>query len=148
MYFEFAVNKINNLKRRQAISMINTILVEYVIFLIDVIKYLLTLLLGKNLFKNLSDEPVKKEYQKLQVDELPIFDVPEKRLQACLKYRDSHGNSNLLKVKISLLYLKTLCVLNVVLRTCISMTTTVAEDSIFARYAVLLSTLKTTIKSQ
>lgn len=93
MYFEFAVNKINNLKRRQAISMINTILVEYVIFLIDVIKYLLTLLLGKNLFKNLSDEPVKKEYQKLQVDELPIFDVPEKLDYKLLlkEYQDSHG---------------------------------------------------------
>ena len=73
--------------------MINTILVEYVIFLIDVIKYLLTLLLGKNLFKNLSDEPVKKEYQKLQVDELPIFDVPEKLDYKLLlkEYQDSHG---------------------------------------------------------
>jgi len=57
--------------------MINTLVLEYLIFLTDVIKFLLTLLLGKNLIKNLSDEPVKKEYQKLQVDELPIFEVPD-----------------------------------------------------------------------
>ncbi|ASW42064.1 transposase [Clostridium isatidis] len=73
--------------------MINLILVEYLIFLTDVIKYLLTLLLGKNLLKNLSDEPVKKEYQKLQVDELPIFEVPEKLDYKLLlnEYKNKHG---------------------------------------------------------
>lgn len=73
--------------------MINLILVEYLIFLTDVIKYLLTLLLVKNLLKNLSDEPVKKEYQKLQVDELPIFEVPEKLDYKLLlnKYKNKHG---------------------------------------------------------
>lgn len=73
--------------------MINLILVEYLIFLTDVIKYLLTLLLVKNLLKNLSDEPVKKKYQKLQVDELPIFEVPEKLDYKLLlnKYKNKHG---------------------------------------------------------
>jgi|GEM_PF-2663726 putative transposase len=73
--------------------MINLILVEYLIFLTDVIKYLLTLLLVKNLLKNLSDEPVKKEYQKLQVDELPIFEVPEKLDYKLLlnEYKNKHG---------------------------------------------------------
>lgn len=73
--------------------MINLILVEYLIFLTDVIKFLLTLLLGKNLLKNLSDEPVKKEYQKLQVDELPIFEVPEKLDYKLLlnEYKNKHG---------------------------------------------------------
>lgn len=55
--------------------MISTILVQYIIYLIDVIKNLLTLLLGKNLLKNLSDEQVKNEYQKLQVYALPIFEA-------------------------------------------------------------------------
>lgn len=73
--------------------MINLILVEYLIFLTDVIKYLLTLLLVKNLLKNLSDEPVKKKYQKLQVDELPIFEVPEKLDYKLLlnEYKNKYG---------------------------------------------------------
>jgi putative transposase len=74
--------------------MINSILVQYIIYMTDVIKYLLTLILGKNLLKNLSDEPIKKEYHKLQVDKLPIYEVPEKLDYILLlkEYKDKHNN--------------------------------------------------------
>jgi putative transposase len=100
VYFGCAKNKIKNPKRRQATNMINSILVQYIIYLTDVIKYLLTLLLGKNLLKNLSDEPVKKEYQKLQVDGIPIFETPERLDYKLLlkEYQDKH-NKELAAVK-------------------------------------------------
>ncbi|MRY42714.1 DDE-type integrase/transposase/recombinase [Clostridium beijerinckii] len=73
--------------------MINKFLLETVIYLIEIIKYLMTLLVGKNLLKSISDEPVKKEYRKLQVDDQPIFDVPEKLNYKLLiaEYEFKHG---------------------------------------------------------
>ncbi|WP_445440957.1 hypothetical protein ACUH7Y_23200 [Clostridium beijerinckii] len=57
--------------------MINKFLLETVIYLIEIIKYLMTLLVGKNLLKSISDEPVKKEYRKLQVDDQQSLMFPK-----------------------------------------------------------------------
>lgn len=72
--------------------MINLVLIEYIVVLIDIIKFILSLLMGKNLLKNISDEPVKKEYQKLQVDEQPIFEIPQRLDYKILlaAYQDKH----------------------------------------------------------
>ncbi|MGP9076210.1 hypothetical protein ACSYHE_10520, partial [Geobacillus thermodenitrificans subsp. calidus] len=43
----------------------------------QIIVYLIGALLGKSLSRKDMDEPVRKPYRKLQVDDLPIIDVPE-----------------------------------------------------------------------
>ncbi|SKA80943.1 hypothetical protein SAMN05443428_1041, partial [Caloramator quimbayensis] len=53
-------------------SEINIYLLTYIKFLEHVVMYLFIALTGKSITKKL-DEPVKKEYQKLQVDKLPII---------------------------------------------------------------------------
>lgn len=58
--------------------MINQLLVKYIVFLHHLIDQLFILIFGKTLFTPSKDEPVKKEYRKLQVDKQPIFEVPEK----------------------------------------------------------------------
>ncbi|APM41134.1 transposase [Clostridium kluyveri] len=58
--------------------MINEFLVKYIIYLHNMINLLFILLVGKPMFTPASDEPVKKEYRKLQVDKIPIFEIPEK----------------------------------------------------------------------
>lgn len=58
--------------------MINEFLVKYIIYLHNMINLLFILLVGKTMFTPASDEPVKKEYRKLQVDKMPIFEIPEK----------------------------------------------------------------------
>lgn len=74
--------------------MINFVLIEYIIFLTEIIKYLLTLLLGKNFLKDPSkDIAIKKDYQKLQVDALPIFERFEKLdyKQLLNEYKNTYG---------------------------------------------------------
>ncbi|MEK4254434.1 hypothetical protein NSU17_10320 [Ureibacillus sp. FSL K6-2830] len=49
-----------------------TYLLEYIKYQDQMIRTLLTLLIGKNAFDKPTEKPVNKPYQKLQVDELPI----------------------------------------------------------------------------
>lgn len=53
--------------------MINQLLVKYIVFLHHLIDQLFILIFGKTLFTPSKDEPVKKEYRKLQVDKQPIL---------------------------------------------------------------------------
>ncbi|TXK86990.1 hypothetical protein FVE68_11875, partial [Geobacillus sp. AYS3] len=43
----------------------------------QIIVYLMGVIVGKSLNRKDLDEPVQKPYRKLQVDDLPIIDVPE-----------------------------------------------------------------------
>lgn len=73
-------------------SKINIYLLTYIKFLEHVVMYLFIALTGKNIAKK-SDEPVKKEYQKLQVDKLPIIEVTQKYDYTKLleEYFNTHG---------------------------------------------------------
>ena len=44
----------------------------------SIINYLTALLFGKTISRANHDEPTKKPYRKLQVDALPIIEIPEK----------------------------------------------------------------------
>jgi transposase-like protein len=57
-----------------------TYLLTYINYLEQIIRTLLTLLIGKNMFEKpkLNEQPVNMPYRKLQVDNLPIVEVPEK----------------------------------------------------------------------
>lgn len=131
--------------------MINKFLLETVIYLIEIIKYLMTLLVGKNLLKSISDEPVKKDYRKLQVDDQPIFDVPEKLNYKLLiaEYELKHGKefAPVKPRKNKALVPKMLAVLSVVLHITIFTIITEAEDNIFAKSVIPHSILKITIRN-
>lgn len=70
--------KISSNRKEQATIVINKILIDYIICLHTIINQLYILLVGKTLFIPMSDEPTRKEYRKLQVDKMPIFEIPEK----------------------------------------------------------------------
>ncbi|MED4331440.1 transposase, partial [Schinkia azotoformans] len=57
-------------------------IITYLLTLINyqeqVIRTLLTLLIGKSMFEEPKETPVNKPYRKLQVDDLPIIEQPEK----------------------------------------------------------------------
>ncbi|WLR41657.1 DDE-type integrase/transposase/recombinase [Bacillus carboniphilus] len=57
-------------------------IITYLLVLIkyqdQMIRTLLTLLLGKSVFEKSTEKPVNKPYRKLQVDHLPIVEIPEK----------------------------------------------------------------------
>lgn len=55
-----------------------TYLLEYIKYQDQMIRTLLTLLIGKNMFDKPTEKPVNKPYQKLQVDELPIIETLQK----------------------------------------------------------------------
>lgn len=55
-----------------------TYLLEYIKYQDQIIRTLLTLLIGKNMFDKPTEKPVNKPYQKLQVDELPIIETLQK----------------------------------------------------------------------
>jgi transposase-like protein len=55
-----------------------TYLLEYIKSQDQIIRTLLTLLIGKNMFDKPTEKPVNKPYQKLQVDELPIIETFQK----------------------------------------------------------------------
>ncbi|HLU22149.1 MAG TPA: DDE-type integrase/transposase/recombinase, partial [Bacillaceae bacterium] len=55
-----------------------TYLLTFINFQEQIIRSLLTLLIGKNMFDKPTEQPVNKPYRKLQVDDLPIIEVPEK----------------------------------------------------------------------
>jgi len=80
--------------------MINELLVKYIICLHHIINQLYILLVGKALLTPAADEPTRKEYRKLQVDRLPIFEIPEKLDYKVLlnEYYQSH-NKELQPVK-------------------------------------------------
>ena len=69
---------ISSKRKEQGIILINKFLIEYISYLHYIINQLYILLVGKTMFSHTSDEPVKKEYKKLQVDKMPIFEIPEK----------------------------------------------------------------------
>ncbi|MFY2154347.1 transposase, partial [Cytobacillus firmus] len=58
---------------------------QIITYLLTLIKYqdqiirtLLTLLIGKNMFDKSKEQPVNHPYQKLQVDELPVIETFQK----------------------------------------------------------------------
>lgn len=55
-----------------------TYLLTYINYLEKTIRTLLTLLIGKSMFDKPTEQPVNKPYRKLQVDDFPIIEVPEK----------------------------------------------------------------------
>lgn len=55
-----------------------TYLLEYIKYQDQMIRTLLTLLIGKNMFDKPTEKSVNKPYQKLQVDELPIIETLQK----------------------------------------------------------------------
>lgn len=55
-----------------------TYLLTFIKYQDQVIRTLLTLLIGKSMFDKPSEKPVNKPYRKLQVDDLPIIETPEK----------------------------------------------------------------------
>lgn len=61
----------------------------------QIIRTLLTLLIGKSMFDKPTEQPVNKPYRKLQVDDLPIIEVPEKLDHHVLltKYLEKNGKS-------------------------------------------------------
>jgi len=53
-------------------------LIEFIKSQDEMIRTLLTLLIGKNMFEKPKDKPVNMPYRKLQVDDLPIIETPQK----------------------------------------------------------------------
>lgn len=70
-----------------------TYLLEYIKYQDQMIRTLLTLLIGKNMFDKPTEKPVNKPYQKLQVDELPIIETLQKLDYQILlkKYLEKNG---------------------------------------------------------
>jgi putative transposase len=60
-----------------------------------IICYLMWIIMGRYSYKNIYDEPVRKEYRKLQVDTMPIVDSFERLnyLELLKEYNDKHGKS-------------------------------------------------------
>jgi transposase-like protein len=58
-----------------------------------IIVYLIGSLLGKHITRNAYDEPLNKPYRKLQVDQMPIIEVPEKLnfKQLLIDHETNHG---------------------------------------------------------
>ncbi|MBL5774981.1 DDE-type integrase/transposase/recombinase, partial [Bacillus sporothermodurans] len=73
-----------------------TYLLTFIKFQEQMIRTLLTLLIGKSMFDKPKDQqPVNKPYRKLQVDDLPIIEIPEKLNYRNLltEYQEKHGKS-------------------------------------------------------
>jgi transposase-like protein len=70
-----------------------TYLLAYIKFQEKIIYGLLGIILGKSVTRALYDEPINKPYRKMEVDEMPIIEVPEKLdYQELLSdYQASHG---------------------------------------------------------
>ena len=60
---------------------------------LKIIYYLVWIILGKYSLKKFYDEPVRKEYQKLQVDSMPVVESFEKLdyIQLLKQYLAKHG---------------------------------------------------------
>jgi hypothetical protein len=70
-----------------------TYLMEFIKYQDQVIRTLLTLLIGKSMFKKTEETPVYKPYRKLQVDDLPIIETLQKFDYRCLltEYLEKNG---------------------------------------------------------
>ncbi len=70
-----------------------TYLLEIIKYQDEIVRTLLTLLIGKNMFEKPKEQPINKPYRKLQVDDLPIVEVPEKLDYKILlqEYQEKHG---------------------------------------------------------
>jgi putative transposase len=68
-------------------------LILYIEIQQKVIVYLMGSLLGKHVTRSVYDEPVDKPYRKLQVDQMPIIEVPEKLdyKELLEQYQEEHG---------------------------------------------------------
>jgi Transposase and inactivated derivatives len=68
-------------------------LFEFIKFQEQIIRTLLTLLIGKNMFQKRPEEPVNQPYRKLQVDELPLIEKLQKLDYQLLldQYSEAHG---------------------------------------------------------
>jgi hypothetical protein len=131
--------------------MINFVLIEYIIFLTKIIKYLLTLLLGKNFLKDPSkDIAIKEDYQKLQVDALPIFERFEKLYykQLLNEYKNTYGKElkPVKQRKVKNTIPKDIVCPKWVLRTYIYMTIMAVEVNTFVKYVLQLFMIKIVIK--
>lgn len=74
-------------------STIISFLLTYIEIQNSIITYLIALLFGKTISRATHDEPTKKPYRKLQVDALPIIEIPEKLnyRQLLIDYHQQHG---------------------------------------------------------
>ena len=73
--------------------MINTLIIQYITYLHSLVTALMVIVFGKG-FTSLPDEkPTKKEYRKMQVDDLPIFQEPQKLnyKEVLTNYFNEHG---------------------------------------------------------
>ncbi|MUV37525.1 hypothetical protein JNUCC1_01331 [Lentibacillus sp. JNUCC-1] len=70
-----------------------TYLLTYIKFQEKIIYGLLGIILGKSVARALYDEPVNKPYRKMEVDEMPVIEVPEKLdyKELLNDYQASHG---------------------------------------------------------
>ncbi|PWA04330.1 transposase, partial [Pueribacillus theae] len=70
-------------------------LLEYIKFQEKIIFALLGILLGKSVARAAYDEPVNKPYHKLQVDEMPVIEIPEKLdyQELLIDYQTKHGKA-------------------------------------------------------
>ncbi|KYC94044.1 DDE-type integrase/transposase/recombinase [Heyndrickxia sporothermodurans] len=70
-----------------------TYLLEFIKYQEHIIRYLLTLLVGENMFEKPTEEPVNMPYRKLQVDDLPIIETIEQLDYKILlqEFYEQHG---------------------------------------------------------
>jgi transposase-like protein len=70
-----------------------TYLMEFIKYQDQVIRTLLTLLIGKSMFKKPEEAPINKPYRKLQVDDLPIIETLQKLDYRTLliEYQEENG---------------------------------------------------------
>ncbi|MFC0474904.1 transposase [Robertmurraya beringensis] len=77
-----------------------TYLLTFINYQEQLIRTLLTLLIGKSMFDKPTEQPVNKPYRKLQVDDLPVIEVLEQLDYRVLlsEYLEKNGKlSNLFK---------------------------------------------------
>jgi hypothetical protein len=84
-------------KTKKEVTSLYPQLLTYLLVIIkyqeQIIRMLLTLLIGKNMFDKPKEKPVNKPYRKLQVDELPIIEKLDKLdyQQLLQQYQEKHG---------------------------------------------------------
>lgn len=75
--------------------MINKFLTQYIVYLHSLITALMVLVFGKGLSNLREDVPTKKDYRKMEVDALPIFENPQKLdyKELLQNYLTEHGKA-------------------------------------------------------
>jgi hypothetical protein len=115
---------------------------------LKIIYYLMWIILGKYSLKKFYDEPVSKEYRKLQVDSMPVVESFERLdyIQLLNEYLSEHGKplKPISRHKGVFRFLKTLSALSVVPHIPIY-TGTMAKLKIFNTFAKCVTSLLATI---